>query len=459
MSAGNRFPPGPRHGFFDLSLARRLQTERLEYPLELARTYGDFVYSKVGPFHLYFANHPDLVKEVLVTRGKCFRKLPRIIKALRDVDGNGLVLSEGDFWLRQRRLVQPAFSPKRFDGYAKTVVDCAQQAVERWSPGAQIDVLPEMRRLALAIVARTLFGAEVSDSEGTLGSAVETISEIVTRESGRIVQWPIWVPTPDNRRKRAAIQVVDRVIRRIIRERRASREDRGDLLSMLLAAVDEEGGGTGMTDEQARDEAITLFNAGHDTTASSLTWTWYLLAKHPDVEAAVRDEALGALQGRAATYADLPALAYTACVVKESMRLYPPTWALIPRVAAQSVTIGGYELPKGAWVYIYPWVLHRDGRFFADPERFEPERFKPDRAALIPQHAYIPFGAGPHVCIGNTFATMEMVLALATIVTQRRLTLPPGHPPVIPDALIAIRPRDGLNLRVEAQSQAAAALA
>jgi len=449
VTGAQRFPPGPRHGFFDLSLARRLQTERLDYPLELARAYGDFAHSKLGPLHLYFANHPDLVKEVLVTRGKNFRKLPRVLKALRDVDGNGLVISEGDFWLRQRRLVQPAFSPKRFDGYARTVVDCAQQAVDRWSPGSQIDALPEMRRLALAIVARTLFGAEVSDSEGTLGSAVETISEIVTRESGRVIQWPIWVPTPDNRRKRGAIGVIDRVIRGIIRERRLSGEDRGDLLSMLLAAVDEEGDGTGMTDEQARDEAITLFNAGHDTTASSLTWTWYLLAKHPDVAAAVRDEALNVLQSRAATYADFPALAYTTCVVKESMRLYPPTWVLIPRVATQKVTIGGYELPKGAWVYIYPWVLHRDPRFFSDPERFEPERFGPDRAASIPQHAYIPFGAGPHVCIGNTFATMEMVLTLATIVPQCRLTLPANHPPVVPDALIAIRPRDGLTLRVE----------
>jgi cytochrome P450 len=458
MSAANRFPPGPATGYFEWSLARRLQTERLEFPTEIARTYGDFAHLRLGPVHLYFANHPDLVREVLVTRAKSFRKLPRLIRALREVDGNGLVLSEGDFWLRQRRLVQPAFSPKRFEGYAKTIVDCAQQAVDSWAPESQINVPLAMRRLTLAIVARTLFGADVTGSEEALGEATETISEIVTVQTGRLIQWPIWVPTAENRRKKRAIEVVDRVIRRIIRERRASGEDRGDLLSMLLAAVDEEGDGTGMTDEQARDEAITLFNAGHDTTASSLTWTWYLLAKHPDVEAAVRDEALGALQGRAAAYADLPALVYTTCVVKESMRLYPPTWALIPRVTAQSVTIGGYELPKGAWVYIYPWVLHRDGRFFADPERFEPERFKPDRAALIPQHAYIPFGAGPHVCIGNTFATMEMVLALATIATERRLTLPPEHPPVIPEALIAIRPRDGLKLQVNRQPQATAAL-
>jgi cytochrome P450 len=243
------------------------------------------------------------------------------------------------------------------------------------------------------------------------------------------------------------------VIRRIIRERRASGEDRGDLLSMLLAAVDEEGDGTGMTDEQARDESITLFNAGHDTTASSFTWTWYLLATHPDVATRVLEEVRSVLQSRAATYADLPALAYTTRVVRESMRLYPPTWALIPRVATQRVTIGGYELPKGAWVNIYPWVLHRDPRFFPEPERFDPDRFAADRVDSIPQHGYIPFGAGPHVCIGNTFAMMEMVLALATIVPCCRFTLPAGHPPVVPDALIAIRPRDGLTLRIERQSE------
>jgi cytochrome P450 len=452
VTTAQRFPPGPRHGFFDLSVSRRLQGNRLAYPLELARTYGDFVYSRLGPLHLYFANHPDLVKEVLVTRGKSFRKLPRIIKALRDVDGNGLILSEGDFWLRQRRLVQPAFSPKRFDGYARTIVDCARLAVDSWSTRTEIDVPIEMRRLTVSIVARTLFGADISGSEEALGDATETISEIITVQAGRIIQWPIWVPTAENRGKRAAIAVVDRVIRRIIRERRASGEDRGDLLSMLLAAVDEEGDGTGMTDEQARDESITLFNAGHDTTASSFTWTWYLLATHPDVAARVLEEVQSVLQGRAATYADLPALAYTTRVVKESMRLYPPTWALIPRVATERVTIGGYELPKGAWVNIYPWVLHHDARFFPEPERFDPDRFAPERIDAIPQHAYIPFGAGPHVCIGNTFATMEMVLALATIVRRCRLTLPADHSPVVPDALIAIRPRDGLTLRVEWQS-------
>lgn len=457
MATANRFPPGPKTGYFDWALAKRLQNERLEFPTELARTYGDLVHFRFGPVHLYFVNHPDFVREVLVTQGKNFRKLPRIIKALGDIDGNGLVLSEGDFWLRQRRLVQPAFSPKRFDGYAKTVVECSQQAANSWSGRSEINVPLEMRRLALAIVARTLFGTDVSESEELLDSATQTLSEIVTRETGNLIQWPMWVPTTDNRRKRKAIKVVDGIIRGFIRERRASGEDRGDLLSMLLKAVDEEGDGTGMTDEQARDESITLFNAGHDTTAAGMIWTWYLLATHPDVATRVREEIETVLQGRPARFADMPALAYTTRVTKESMRLYPPTWALIPRVATQKITLGGYELPKGAWVYMYPWVLHHDARFFPEPERFDPDRFAPDRVDLIPQHAYIPFGAGPHVCIGNTFATMEMVLSLATIVPHYHFTLPPNHLPVIPDAQIAIRPRDGLTLRVAPQRKASLA--
>jgi cytochrome P450 len=457
MAAVKRFPPGPKSGLLGWSLARRFQRELLEFPTELARTHGDLVHVRLGPVHLYFVNHPDLVREVLVTQGKNFRKLPRIIKALGDIDGNGLVLSEGDFWLRQRRLVQPAFSLKRFEGYAKTVVECAQETANSWSTASQIDVPVEMRRLALAIVARTLFGTAVSDSEELLDSATETLSEIITRETGKLIQLPMWVPTADNRRKRKAIAVVDGVIRRIIRERRASGEDRGDLLSMLLKAVDTEGDGTGMTDEQARDEAITLFNAGHDTTSAGLIWTWYLLATHPDVAARVREEVDTVLQGRPATFADMPALAYTTRVIKESMRIYPPTWALIPRMTTQKITLGGYELPKGAWVYVYPWVLHRDARFFPEPERFDPDRFAPERVESIPQHAYIPFGAGPHVCIGNTFATMEMVLTLATIVPRYRLKLPADHPPVVPQPHIAIRPRDGLTLRVEPQSQASLA--
>jgi cytochrome P450 len=449
MSASLRNPPGPKTGFLGLANLRRMRDELLGFPTELARTYGDLVCVRMGPERLYFANHPAFVREILITRGKSFRKLPRILRAFRSIDGNGLVLSEGDFWLRQRRLVQPAFSTKRFDGYAKTAVDCTREMVESWRAGTEIEISAEMRRLALRIIARTMFDAEIIDVEGRIGSAIETLSEIVTRQTAKLIQWPEWLPLPDNRRKRRATKVLDEIIRRVIRERRASGEDKGDLLSMLLKAVDEEGDGTGMTDEQARDEAITLFNAGQDTTAAGLTWLWYLVATCPEAEEKLRDEAQTALGDRPATYADLPSLPYTAMVVKESLRLFPPTWALIPRVAVEDVPMGDYVIRKGGWVYIYPWVIHRDPRFFPDPEQFDPERFATGRVEKIPQHAYIPFGAGPHLCIGNTFAQMEMVLAVSTVVPRFRLALPPNSPPIVLEPHVAIRPRGGLRMRVE----------
>jgi cytochrome P450 len=485
MSASRRDPPGPRTGFLGLAHLRRMREDLLGFPTELARTYGDVACLRMGPQRFYFVNHPAFVREVLVTQGKSFRKLPRIIRAFRSVDGNGLVLSEGDFWLRQRRLVQPAFSPKRFDHYAQTAVNCTREMVDGWRAGTEVEISAAMRRLALRIIARTMFEAEIVDAEGRIGAAIETLSEILTRQPSRVIQWPQWLPTRENRTKHRATQVLDSIIRGVIRERRASKVDKGDLLSMLLAAVDEEGDGTGMTDEQARDEAITLFNAGQDTTAAGLTWLWYLVATHPEVAEKLAEEAERVLvlrneaqevlasrneaqrvhgsrneaqQGhgeRSATYADLPSLAYTTLVVKESLRLYPPTWALIPREAVEDVHLGDFTIRKGGWVYIYPWVLHRDPRFFPEPERFDPERFAPGRVESIPQHAYIPFGAGPHVCIGNSFATMEMVLAVSTVVSRVRLTLPPNSQPIVVEPHVAIRPRGGLTLRVEPARRAA----
>src|SRR5579863_3489042 len=236
MSA-KRKPPGPKNGILGLQHLHQMRGDLLGFPTELARKYGDLVYVRMGPTGLYFVNHPDFVREVLVTRGKSFRKLPRIVRAFRSIDGNGLVFSEGDFWLRQRRLVQPAFSAKRFTGYAKTMVDCTQEMIDSWRAGAEIDVVAEMKQLALRIITRTMFDVEITDAEGQIGGALATLSEVVTRQTSRIMQWPDWLPTPENRRKHDAVAVLDSIIRRVIRERRTSGEDKGDLLSMLLKAV------------------------------------------------------------------------------------------------------------------------------------------------------------------------------------------------------------------------------
>ncbi|MGD9723242.1 MAG: cytochrome P450 [Pirellulales bacterium] len=449
------YPPGPTGGFFGINLARRFRNDPLGFITEVGRTYGDLAYFRMGPVRAYFVNSPPLIREVLVTRNKSFRRPKWITGPLSKIDGNGLVLSDGDFWLRQRRLVQPAFNTRRFDGYAQVTVESTQRMLDRWRGGMQFDLADEMTHLTLDIIARTLFGVDLGPQAAELGEAVRVISQTFVRETANPIQVPDWLPTAGKRRKRWAIKTLDTMIRGVIRERRASRADRGDLLSMLLLAVDEEGDGRGMNDEQARDEAVTLFNAGHDTTAAALAWIWYLVARHPEVEQRLVEEVDAVLGGRAGTYSDVARLPYTEMVVKESLRINPPTWSLVPREAVQPVELGGYTIPGGSWVYTFPWMTQRDPRFFPEPEKFDPERFSPGRVESIPQYAYFPFGAGPRVCIGNTFATMEMILILASVLQKFRVRLAPGQGEAEPEPLIAIRPKGGLRVSLEARTKPA----
>ncbi len=440
-----RFPPGPAGGLWGWSLISRLRRDPLKLLSQLAGSYGDLSSFAAGPFHLVFVNHPDLVREVLVTKHKAFRKDPRLVRLLRQIDGEGLINSEGEFWLRQRRLVQPAFAPARLAGYARVVVDFADQLGQSWQAGAELDIDQAMTHLTLRIIAKTLFDVELTGQAAHLGEAVAVVSETIQREAGQIVRWPDWLPTRAKRRKRWAIRTLQGLIEGIVRQRRQSPGEQGDLLAMLLAATDIEGDGKGMSDVQVRDEAMTLFNAGHDSTAAALAWTWAMLAQHPDIQLRAATEARQMLGDRAATFDDLPALNFTTAVVKESIRLYPPTWLMMARQVVQPVELSGYCLPAGTLVYISPWMIHHDARFFPDPWRFDPERFVSDRAATIPQYAWIPFGGGPHVCIGNTFATMEMVLVLATLLRRWSVRLAPQQGPLVPEPRIAIRPRGGVK--------------
>jgi cytochrome P450 len=451
----SKYPPGPKGVFFGANLARRFRNEPLAFITEIGRAYGDIAYFRMGPVRAYFVNNPQLIREVLVTKNKSFRRPKWLTRPLSKIDGNGLVLSDGDFWLRQRRLVQPAFSTKRFDGYAQSTVDGTRRMLKRWPAAGTFDIADEMTHLTLDIIAATLFGVDLGDRAPEVGEAVRIISREFVGEAGNPFQLPDWVPTPAHRRKRRAIKTLDDLIRGIIRQRRASREDRGDLLSMLLLAVDEEGDGRGMTDEQARDEAVTLFNAGHDSTAAALSWIWYLVARHPAVEAKLVEEIDVSLAGRAPTYGDLPRLPYAEMVVRESMRVYPPTWAMIPREVVEPVELAGYTVGRGSWIYAFPWVTHRDERFFKEPEKFDPQRFAPGRIEQIPQYAYFPFGGGPRVCIGNAFATMEMILILATVLQSFRVRLAADQGEVEPEPLIAIRPKGGLRVSLERRAEPA----
>jgi cytochrome P450 len=328
------------------------------------------------------------------------------------------------------------------------MVAAARNLADRWQQTrtAEIEITQAMTDLTMEIIAKTMFGAELAGQTGRLGEAVAILSETAMHEAGQLFSWPAWVPLPRVRRKRWAMKYLDELILRITRERRSSGRDQGDLLSMLLQAVDEEGDGRGMTDDQARNEVMTLFIAGHDTTAGTLAWVWYLLARHPEVETHVADEVERVLRGRLATPDDIPQLSFTEMVVKETLRLYPQAYVLFARVAAEEVTLGDYTIPPGGMVYVVPYVLQRDSRWFPDPEKFDPDRFSAGRGEQVPTYAYIPFGAGPRVCIGAAFATMEMVLVVATLVQRCRLVLAPGQREAEPLPLFSLKPRGGVRM-------------
>ena len=441
----DKFPSGPYTGLKGWSF-RALKQSPLEMFSELAG-YGDIVGIRVVNFRNIFVNHPDLIEEVLVGHPRRYVK-GRVLRANRHVFGEGLLTSEGDFWLRQRRLVQPAFHRARIASYAETMVEYAQRMMETWRAGEERDVHQEMTRLTLQIVAKTLFNADVARDARDVGKSLELLLELGANFR-RILFVPHWVPTPTNLRIKREIAFIESILYRIISERRASGRDTGDLLSMLLHVQDEDG--SRMTDKQLRDETITLFLAGHETTASSLSWTWWLLAQNPAAETKLHTELDEVLGGRTPSLDDLPRLPYTANVITESMRLYPPAWGLA-RVVVEDHELGGYPVKKGMGVAMAQWVVHRDRRWYDAPEEFRPERWEGDLAKRIPRFAYFPFGGGPRQCIGNSFALMEAALILATVAQRYRLRLVPNHP-VIPLASITLRPRHGVRVTLESRQQ------
>jgi cytochrome P450 len=452
-----RYPPGPRDWCFGLTIGLRSLREPLTFLQDMARDYGDIAHVHVGPFHSYIINHPDLIREVLVTKRKSFRKWEAQKRVFRKIDGDGLINSEGDFWLRQRRLIQKAFQQRRFGRYAATAVELTRRRLDRWAAGAAINLDREMSELAVEIAGETLFGVDLRDQAAWLGETAEVLRETFIREFLAPVPLPDWLPLPSKRRMRRAIRELDAFITGIIRDRRASGEDKGDLLSMLLLAVDEQGDGTGMTDRQARDEAVTLFNAGHDSTSAALAWTCYFIARNAGVQERLRGELEAVLGGRAATFEDLPRLTFADAVVKESLRLCPPTAALFTRQAITEVEIGGYPLARGSLVSMSPYVTQRDPRWFPEPERFDPDRCGPGRAEAIPEYAYFPFGAGPHVCIGNAFAMTEITLVVATVVQRFHLELAPGQENLVPELKVSLRPKGGVWVKPVARRPAAPA--
>jgi len=408
-----------------------------------ARDHGELVHFRLGPQDIYLVSNPDWIKDILVTHQANFTK-SRFLERAKVLLGEGLLTSEGEFHRRQRRLVQPAFHRDRLLGYASAMVETTAQTREHWTNGAQLDMSREMMRLTLGVVAKTLFSADVTSDADEIGNALTQVMVLFDMVLMPFSEWIEKLPLPSIRRFEKARDFLDKTIYAIIAERRGSKEDKGDLLSMLLLAQDEDGG-TGMSDKQIRDEALTLFLAGHETTANALMWAWYLLSENPSAAPKFFDEIDSVLQGRLPTFDDLPRLKYTEGVFAESMRLYPPAW-VIGRRAIADYSIAPYTIPAKSILMLSPWVVQRDPRWFSEPAQFRPERWsEPDTR---PKFSYFPFGGGMRVCIGERFAWMEGVLLLATVAQQWKFKLVPGHP-VATAALITLRAKHGMKMVAE----------
>ena len=437
--------PGPKLSLIASLIYRPGGGNPLDFFANLARTYGDISSYRMAGEQLFLVNEPRLIRDILVTHNRNFTK-SRGLERSKRLLGQGLLTSEGAMHLRQRRLMQPAFHRDRIAGFGDLMVGYADRMRRSWSDGATLDISGEMNRLTLSIVGKTLFGVDVESQAAAVGEALTAVMESFWMMMLPFAEVLERLPVPRLRRARLARARLDAIIYRMIADRRASGGDHGDLLSMLLAAQDEDDGGV-MTDQQVRDEAMTIFLAGHETTANAMMWTWYLLGGAPEVEATLHAEVDRVLQGRLPAMADLPALHYVERVVTESMRLYPPAW-IIGRRAIDEYQLGDYVAPPRSILVMSPYIMQRDPRFYADPERFDPDRWTPEFRAALPRFAYFPFGGGPRQCIGESFAWMELILLVATIAQQWRLRLVPGHP-VVPQPLITLRARHGMRMTVE----------
>ena len=440
-----KLPPGPK-GLPLFGSVFEPQGDSIRYLTKCSREYGDIVFFRFLGVPACFVNRPDYIESVLVTQNNNFVK-SKDYRAMRRVLGNGLLLSEGDFWRHQRKLIQPAFHQDRIVAYAETMVRYTQRMMESWSDGQTLDIHEAMMRLTLGIVAKTLFDADVSHEAEDVDAALTVLMGKFMRQAGLALLLPTWVPLPTSQLLKRAVGRLDKVIYRIIEQRRASGQLSGDLLSVFLQVQDDEG--VGMTDRQLHDEIMTLFLAGHETTANVLSWTWFLLGQNPEVEKKLFEELGRVLGGRVPTPADLPRLTYVDTVLRESMRLYPPVW-VIGRRALAPFRLGDYELPANINVLISQLLMHRDARYFPEPERFDPDRWSANdpRSAALPRFAYFPFGGGPRVCIGAAFGMMEAVLLLATIAQQFRIQIAPGQK-VQMQPTVTLRPRNGIPVTLE----------
>jgi cytochrome P450 len=446
-------PPGPNDHLFGLRTMSRMKSDLLGSRLKLQRDYGDCVSLGMGPYRLFVFFHPDQVREVLVTHARSMIRLPRVTQTFAQWNGSSILIAEGEQWIHQRRLVQHAFQPSRMDHYGRTMVSSARRLVDLWlgvidrEGWLDVDIDEAMTRLTLSIICRTMFDSEIGDTSAEIADAVSVLSEVAFREMQSPFSLPTWIPTARNRRKRWAIDFLKNVVRGFVRERRENDDDRGDLLSILMTAEDEESGGRRLNENEVCDEAMTLMLTGHDTTAAALDWLWYNIARFPDVARRCHDEVDSVVGGRDPVSGDMDELDYLVATIKESLRLYPPVVGVFPRQTTADLIIGGYEVPRKSLVALSSFVTQRDPRWFPDPERFDPQRFLPPRIDEIPDGAWFPFGTGPRSCIGQSFAMTEIVLVAATMLQSYSVTTIAGADEPGREVKMTLRPKGRLMLR------------
>ena len=440
--AEERRPPGPK-GHFLVGSLPELARDICGFLGACVAEYGDTVRFRLPGREVFYLPRPEDIETVLLTERSSFIKHRFFWRHVTAIFGNGLLTSEGEFWLRQRRLAAPAFHPERIAAYAGVMASYAERHADGWRAGETRDVHRDMMRLAMEIVAKTLFDVDVEDEVDRIERSFDAVIREIARRFRRPVRIPDAIPTPGNLRYRRGVALLDALVERILAERRDRAEDRGDLLSMLLAARDDDG--RPMSDRQLRDELVTLFLAGHETTAIALSWTLVLLAENPAAEERLSDEIESVLRGRRPGAADLALLPYTDAVVRESLRLYPPAY-VVGREAIRDCVLGGYRVAAGATIYFSPWVLHRDARWFSEPLAFRPERWLDRTAPRLPKFAYLPFGGGPRVCIGERFALMEAALVLTTLLQRFRFEMAGPRP--VPFPSITLRPDGGVPMRL-----------
>jgi cytochrome P450 len=445
---GRRIPPGPK-GWPLVGLTFEVRRDPLGTMRRAAREYGDIVCLPIALRDRILLNHPDYVEQLLVIEQGKFHKSELTKRVTEGLLGQGLLISEGEFWRRQRQLAQPAFHRARIRGYAATMLDSAQTHIREWRDGDERDVASEMTALTLDVAVRTLFGTTLPAEAEQVGQAMTFLMRYQLRRQRSPIRIPENWPTPRNRRAEREREFIDSVVYRIIADRKAqpNSDHRNDLLSMLMAAMDEHG--SQMTPKQLRDETMTLFLAGHETTAQMLSWAWYLLGENPSAETRLHEELHSVLGGRPPDVSDFGRLPYLQAVMNEVLRMYPPAY-ILGRTSIEPCQIGGYDFPVGSTMLCSPWVMHRDGRYFVDPDRFCPERWLDGLANRLPAGAYFPFGGGPRRCIGQGFALGEATIVIGTLAQRFRFRLVPGHR-VEPEPLVTLRPRNGIRMTLEAR--------